>query len=118
MARKKSEEIQEPTAPSVDEATFDVNWEEPVEETPAAEVVTEEQESTEPIDEALAGPDRSNLIKCTVERLFLDGNISDRFVALGYGRDEWKPGEVRYLTADVYQACISSGARLSIVAEG
>lgn len=60
---------------------------------------------------------RNNMIHCTVERFFCDGNTRERFEALGYSVD-WPAGQVRDITADLYNACFSSGARISIVPEG
>ena len=60
---------------------------------------------------------KTKLIHCTVERKFLDGNTTERFAALGYPPD-WPAGEVRDITVDLYNACVSSGARVEIVKEG
>jgi len=59
----------------------------------------------------------SGLIHCTVERQFFDGVTTERFNALGYDVI-WPAGQVRDITVDLWNACVSSGARITIVKEG
>lgn len=57
-----------------------------------------------------------NLIHCKVTRAFIDGNTTERFKELDYAV-EWPAEQVRDITMDLYNACVSSGARIEIVPE-